>query len=53
MHPNVEVVMRAFPAFAELDLTKMKALSVDDATWHRGGRNKSSGDHRRPDSLCR
>lgn len=51
MHPNVEVVMRGFQAFAELDMATMRELFADDVTWHRGGRNKWSGDYTGPDSI--
>ena len=51
MHPNAQAVMRGFQAFAEGDMTTMKALFADDATWHFAGRNKWSGDYTGPDSI--
>jgi ketosteroid isomerase-like protein len=53
MHPNAQVVMRGFQAFAEGDMATMKELFADDATWHGGGRNKWSGDYTGPDSILR
>ena len=51
MHPNVQVVASGFEAFAELDMAKMGELFADDVTWHRGGRNKWSGDYVGPDAI--
>ena len=51
MHPNAQVVMRGFQAFAEGNMAAMKELFADDATWHGGGRNKWSGDYTGPDSI--
>jgi len=51
MHPNAEVVLRGFQAFAEGDMDSMRSLFTDDATWHSGGRNKWSGDYSGPDSI--
>ena len=51
MHPNAEVVLRGFQAFAEGDMDSMRSLFTDDATWHSGGRNKWSGDYTGPDSI--
>lgn len=51
MHPNAQVVMRGFQAFAEGDMSTMRALFSDDATWHSGGRNKWSGDRTGTDAI--
>ncbi len=51
MHPNAQVVLRGFQAFAEGDMATMKSLFSNDATWHGGGRNKWSGDYRGPESI--
>ncbi len=45
MHPNAQVVMRGFQAFAEGDMAAMEGLFADNATWHGGGRNKWSGEY--------
>jgi hypothetical protein len=51
MHPNAQVVLRGFQAFAEGDMATMKTLFADDATWHFSGRNKWSGDYTGPDAI--
>ena len=43
MHPNAQIVMRGFQAFAEGDMATMKEVLADDVRWHTGGRNKWSG----------
>ncbi|MEA1904045.1 MAG: nuclear transport factor 2 family protein [Actinomycetota bacterium] len=43
--------MRGFQAFAEGDMEAMKGLFAEDATWHRTGRNKWSGDYTGPDAI--
>lgn len=53
MHPNAQVVMRGFQAFAEGDMGAMKELFAHGATWHGGGRNKWSGDYTGPDAIVR
>lgn len=51
MHPNAQTVMNGFQAFAKGDMDTMKQLLADDATWHRFGRNKWSGDYTGLDSI--
>lgn len=51
MHPNAQVVLRGFQAFAEGDMDTMRELFTDDATWHFSGRNKWSGSYTGPDSI--
>lgn len=51
MHPNAQVVMGGFQAFAEGDMAAMKELFAESATWHGGGRNKWSGDYTGPDAI--
>lgn len=51
MHPNADVVMRGFQAFAEGDMETLKSLFAADATWHSAGRNKWSGDYTGPDAI--
>ncbi len=53
MHPNAQVVMRGFQAFAEGDMATMKGLFHDDAVWHTAGNNQFSGDHQGPDAIVR
>jgi hypothetical protein len=51
MHRNAQTVLRGFQAFAEGDTARIGELLADDATWHRGGRNKWSGDYVGPDAI--
>ena len=51
MHPNAQVVLRGFQAFAEGDMATMRTLFADDAIWHVSGRNKWSGDYTGPDAI--
>ena len=53
MHPNAQVVLSGFKAFAEGDMATMTSLFADDAAWHFAGRNKWSGDYTGPDSIVR
>lgn len=53
MHPNAQVVMSGFKAFAEGDEAGMKAMMADDAVWHSGGNHKWSGDHVGKDAIMR
>jgi hypothetical protein len=51
MHQSAQVVMRGFRAFAEGNMTAMKDLVADDATWHVAGRNKWSGAYTGPTAI--
>ena len=51
MHPNAQVILRGFQAFAEGDMATMRTLFADDATWHLSGRNKWSGDYTGSDAI--
>ncbi|MDJ0953711.1 MAG: nuclear transport factor 2 family protein [Acidimicrobiia bacterium] len=51
MHPNAQLVVRGFQAFAEGDMATLRGLFADDATWHLSGRNKWSGDYTGPDEI--
>jgi hypothetical protein len=51
MHPDAQVVMAGFQAFAEGDVEGMRSLFADDAVWHAPGRNRFSGDFRGPDEI--
>jgi ketosteroid isomerase-like protein len=53
MHPNAATVMNGFRAFATGDIDTMRQMFADDATWHRFGRNKWSGDYTGPDSIAK
>lgn len=53
MHPNAQVVMGGFQAFATGDEAGLKETFADDATWHAGGRNRWSGDHVGTDAIMR
>ena len=53
MHPNAEVVMKGFQAFATGDMAGLKELFAEDAVWHSGGRNKWSGDYNGADAIMR
>ena len=52
-HPNAQVVLQGFRAFAEGDLATVKELFHDDATWHSSGRNRFSGDYQGLDAIMR
>ena len=51
MHPDAQVVMRGFEAFAKGDTDTMKSIFADDAVWHAPGRNRFAGDYRGPDEI--
>ena len=53
MHPDAQVVMQGFAAFAAGDMATMKGLMADDAVWHSPGNNKFSGAHTGPDAIVR
>ncbi len=53
MHPDAQVVLRGFQAFAEGDMATMKGLFHDDAVWHTPGNNPYSGDHSGVDAILR
>ena len=53
MHPDAQVVMQGFAAFAAGDMAAMKSLFADDATWHSPGNNKFSGSYTGPDAIVR
>ncbi len=53
MHPNAQVVVRGFQAFAEGDMAGVKDVFANDATWHTGGNNRWSGDHHGSDTIMR
>ncbi len=53
VHPNAQVVMRGFEAFAKKDMATMKGLFADDAVWHTPGNNQFSGDYQGPDAIVR
>ena len=45
MHPNAELVMKGFQAFAEGDAGTMREILSDDVVWHSSGRSKWGGDY--------
>lgn len=51
MHPNAQVILHGFQAFAAGDMAALKGLFTEDATWHLAGRNKWSGDYSGPDAI--
>lgn len=53
MHPNAQVVMDGFQAFAAGDEAAMKSAFANDATWHAGGNNRWSGDYVGNDAIMR
>ncbi len=53
MHPNAQLVMQGFTAFAAGDMATMKGLFADDAKWHFAGDNRFSGTHQGPDAIVR
>ncbi|MDQ2827327.1 MAG: nuclear transport factor 2 family protein [Actinomycetota bacterium] len=44
-HRNVEVLRRAYAAFATGDLEALDDLFADDVIWHVPGRSPVAGDH--------
>lgn len=53
MHPNAQVVMGGFQAFAAGDDAGLKETFANDATWHAGGNNRWSGDYVGTDAIMR
>ena len=51
MHPNAQVVMSGFQAFAEGDMATMKEILADDVKWHTSGRSKFSGSRQGVDAV--
>ena len=43
MHPNTEIVRRAYDAFLTGDMETMGALMSNDIVWHAAGNNALSG----------
>ncbi len=43
IHPNAEIVRRAFDAYAAGDLNGLGAAFADDTVWHVPGTNRFSG----------
>lgn len=44
-HPNAELVMRGFEAFANGDMEAMSEMLAPDIKWHTPGNNILSGDY--------
>lgn len=44
-HPNVEILSRAYSAYAHGDLELLDDLCDDDVTWHVPGTSPIAGDH--------
>lgn len=44
-HPNVELLRRAYAAYAKGDIEVLDDLFDDDVIWHVPGRNPVAGDH--------
>ena len=51
MHPNAQLVMSGFQAFAEGDMATMKELLAEDVKWHTAGRSKFSGSRQGVDAV--
>ena len=51
MHPNAQLVMSGFQAFAEGDMATMKEILADDVAWHTAGRSKFSGSRQGVDAV--
>lgn len=51
MHPDAQIVLAGFKAFAEGDMATMRGLFHDDAVWHAAGQNRWSGDHEGADAI--
>ena len=51
MHPDAQVVMTGFQAFAEGDVETMKSIMADDGVWHAPGRSRFAGDYHGPDEI--
>jgi ketosteroid isomerase-like protein len=45
MHPNAELIQRAYEATSRGDTEAVRAILADDVVWHLPGRNRFSGDH--------
>ena len=53
MHPNAQLVMKGFQAFAEGDMATLEEILAEDLQWHVGGRNKWSGTKNGRDATLR
>lgn len=53
MHPNAEIVMRGFQAFAEGNAEAMREILADDVVWHSSGRGKWGGDYHGADATLK
>ncbi|MEE9583018.1 MAG: nuclear transport factor 2 family protein [Acidimicrobiia bacterium] len=51
LHPNAQVVLKGFQAFAEGDMATMRELFTEDAVWHVGGHNRWTGDYQGLDAI--
>ena len=50
-HPNADLVMKGFAAFAAGDMATMDQVIADDAVWHSLGRGIISGDFRGKEAI--
>lgn len=53
LHPNAQIVLRGFQAFADGDMATLKGLFHDDAAWRVSGRNRWAGEYGGVDSILR
>ncbi|MDQ6726637.1 MAG: nuclear transport factor 2 family protein [Actinomycetota bacterium] len=44
-HPNVEILRRAYAAYAAADMEALDDLFADDVIWHVPGHSPVAGDH--------
>ena len=51
MHPNAEIVRRAYEAFNTADMETLTALFDEHACWHTPGRSPIAGDHEGRDAV--
>lgn len=50
-HPNADLVMKGFAAFATGDMATLDQIIADDAVWHSPGRGVISGDFRGKEAI--
>jgi uncharacterized protein len=51
MHPNEDLLMREYDAFAREDLTSLDEIFADDIVYHVPGHNPFSGDYRGKEAV--
>ncbi len=51
MHPNAEIVRRAYEAFNTADMETLTETFDENACWHTPGRSPIAGDHEGRDAV--